>query len=62
MDDQELIERLETLVTYRMLSGCEIDDHLHNKAYDVGSWSVGLRADELCRLIDLAKRGLDAQA
>lgn len=58
MNDQEFLERIETLVMYRMLSGCEIDDHLHNKKYDVGSWSVGLRADELCRLLDLAKKGL----
>lgn len=58
MNDQEFLERIETLVMYRMLSGCEIDDHLHNKKYDVGSWSVGIRADELCRLLDLAKEGL----
>lgn len=56
MNDEELIEWFETLVMYKMLSGCEIDDHLHNKMYDVGSWQVAIRADQACRLLDLVKR------
>ena len=62
MDDAEFLAAVEQKAMYMMFSGCEIDDHLHCKKYDVGSWSVHLRADEVCRLLDLAKRGADAQA
>jgi len=55
MTDQELIEYLETKAIFTMLDGCEIDDHLGHKRYDVGSWSMGIRADHLSRLIDLAR-------
>ena len=58
MDDQEFLDRIETVLFHKMLSGCEIDDHLHNKTYDVGAWSVSFRADTVCRLLDLAKRGM----
>ena len=55
MADKELLEKVETKVLYAMLDGCLIDDHLGNKKYDVGSWSVSLRADQLSRLIDIAR-------
>jgi hypothetical protein len=55
MTDQELIEYMETKVIREMLEGCEMDDHLRHKNYDVNSWSVSFRADMLSRLIDLAK-------
>ena len=55
MTDQELIEYMETKVIRKMLEGCEINDHLRRKNYDVNSWSVSFRADMLSRLIDLAK-------
>ena len=58
MNDQELLEYVETKVIEKMLDGCEIDDHLGCKKYDAGSWSVNFRADTLSRLIDMAKKGV----
>lgn len=58
MNDQELLEYIDTKVFYQMMQGCEIDDHLGCTRYDTGSWSVCLRADMMSRLIDLAKKGL----
>lgn len=55
MTDEQLLEYVETKIIFAMLGGCEIDDHLGNRKYDVGSWSVGIRADMLSRLIDMAK-------
>jgi hypothetical protein len=55
MTDKELLDNLDARVMYTMLSGCEMDSHLGRKTYDPGSWAVSLRADELCRLLDLAK-------
>lgn len=55
MTDEELLEKVETKVLYAMLDGCLIDDHLGRGKYDVGSWSVSLRADQLSRLIDMAR-------
>ena len=57
MTDEELIAHVEALVFYKMLEGCEMDDHLGNKEYNVGAWCVNLRADTLCRLIDMVKKG-----
>lgn len=59
MNDQELLEYVEAMVFYKMLEGCELDDHLGNKEYNVGAWCVNLRADTLSRLIDLAKGNLN---
>jgi hypothetical protein len=56
MNDQELLEYVETKVIEKMLDGCYIDTHLGNKKYDAGSWSVSFRADTLSRLIDMAKK------
>ena len=61
MDDRELLETVESMVMFKMLTGCELDSHLGNKP-DPGSWQVCMRADTACRLLDLAKRGADAQA
>ena len=55
MTDEELLEKIEARVLYAMLDGCSIDDHLGRSKYDVGSWSVSLRADQLSRLIDMAR-------
>jgi hypothetical protein len=55
MTDEELLESLEARVMYIMLSGCEMDSHLGRTNYDPGSWAVSLRADEFCRLLDMAK-------
>jgi hypothetical protein len=54
MTNEELIAIMEERVFYVMFDGCVIDDHLGQKI-DAGSWSVSLRADTLCRLIDMAK-------
>ena len=54
MSDEELIASIEARVFYAMFDGCVMDDHLGN-ALDTGSWSVSLRADTLCRLLDMAK-------
>ena len=62
MDDADFLDLIERRVMYVMFSGCEVDDHLYNKTRDVGSWSISLRADEVGRLLDIAKRGTDAQA
>ena len=59
MNDQELIEYIETRVFKEMLEGCLMDDHLGHKTYHPGSWSVNLRADTLGRLIDLAKGNIN---
>ena len=59
MDDQQLIEYMETKVFKEMLEGCLMDDHLGYKTYDPSSWSVSFRADTLSRLIDLAKGNLN---
>lgn len=55
MTDEEFLEAMEARVISVMLNGCFTQDHLGDKKYDVGCWSVGLRTDELSRLIDLAK-------
>ena len=55
MNDEELLEKIEAQVLYAMLDGCLMDDHLKHEEYNVGSWAVGLRADQLSRLIDIAR-------
>ena len=55
MNNEELLESIERRVFYVMFEGCFIDTHLGNKKLDAGSWSISLRADELSRLLDLAK-------
>jgi hypothetical protein len=59
MTDEELLEKFEAMVLYTMLEGCLIDDHLGRSKYEVGAWSVSLRADQLSRLIDMAKAGVE---
>lgn len=58
MTDEEFLESVEARVIYTMLSGCEMETHLGYKKHDPCSWAVTLRADELNRLIDLAKEGM----
>ena len=59
MTDKELLESVEAKVLFSMLNGCLMDDHLGRGEHDVGSWSVSLRADQLSRLIDMAKAGVE---
>jgi hypothetical protein len=56
MNDEELLNYVEAKVIENMLDGCEIDDLLGYKKYDVGAWSVSFRADTLSRLIDMARK------
>jgi hypothetical protein len=58
MTDEELLRTLESRVFYTMFNGCFIETHLGNPKHDTGSWAVTLRADELSRLIDMAKEGV----
>ena len=55
MDDKELLDHVEQQLFSVMLSGCSVLDHLGYTDYAPGSWSVSLRADEVARLLDLAK-------
>lgn len=54
MNDQEFLERIEHKLIYQMFEGCLCDEHLGNKV-DPASWGVSLRADEMSRLLDMAK-------
>jgi hypothetical protein len=57
MTDEELLDRLEWRLFDTMFEGCLLDNHLGRNHYDVGAWGVRMRADELSRLIDLARKG-----
>ena len=58
MTDEQLLHWVESRVLYAMLDGCLMEDHLGKKKYDVESWAVSLRTDQLSRLIDMAKAGV----
>jgi hypothetical protein len=58
MTDKEFLEMIETKVHFVMLTGCEMDDHLGRTKYDTASWALSFRADDMCRLIDMAKAGV----
>jgi hypothetical protein len=55
MTDEELLAMAEARVIFSMLEGCMMDDHLGRKVYAPGSWVVTLRADQVSRLIDMAR-------
>ena len=55
MTDEEFINAVEARVLFAMLQGCEMDDHLGRKVFDPSPWVVTLRADQISRLIDLAR-------
>jgi len=55
MDDQELLDYVEQKIFCKMIEGCDILDHLGHKKFDSGCWSVSMRADEVARLLDMAK-------
>jgi hypothetical protein len=55
MTDEELLVMVEARVLFAMLEGCMMDDHLGRKVFDPGSWVVTLRADQVSRLIDMAR-------
>jgi hypothetical protein len=59
MNDEEFLEAVEARVIFAMLQGCAMDDHLGRKVFDPGPWVVTLRADQMSRLIDLARRAYD---
>jgi hypothetical protein len=55
MTDEELLAMAEARVIFAMIEGCMMDDHLGRKVFDPGPWSVTLRADQVSRLIDMAR-------
>jgi hypothetical protein len=55
MTDEELLAMAEARVIFAMLEGCMMDDHLGRKVFDPGPWTVTLRADQISRLIDMAR-------
>jgi hypothetical protein len=55
MTDEELLAMAEARVIFAMLEGCMLYDHLGRKVYAPGSWVVTLRADQVSRLIDMAR-------
>ena len=57
MTDDELLNQLEHRLFDTMFEGCLMDDHLGRNRYDVCAWGVRMRADELSRLIDMARKG-----
>ena len=59
MTDEELLDAVEAKTLLAMLQGCAMDDHLGRKEFDPGPWVVTLRADQMSRLIDLARRTHD---
>jgi hypothetical protein len=56
MSDDELLDRLEHRLFDTMFEGCLMDNHLGRTAHYPGEWSVSMRADQLSRLIDMARR------
>jgi hypothetical protein len=56
MTDEELLDAIEARVIFAMLQGCDMDDHLGRKVFDPGPWVVTLRADQMSRLIDMARK------
>ena len=61
MNDQELLEFVETKLFEKMFNGCETDSHLGRKP-DPAPWSVSFRADTVSRLLDLARSGIKGKA
>ena len=55
MTDEELLDAIEAKTLFAMLQGCAMDDHLGRKVFDPCPWVVTLRADQMSRLIDLAR-------
>jgi hypothetical protein len=55
MTDEEFLGAVEARVIFAMLQGCDMDDYLGRKVFDPCPWVVTLRADQMSRLIDLAK-------
>jgi hypothetical protein len=58
MNDEQLLDFVEQKLMLKMFDGCVIDDHLGRKKHDVNSWAVSLRADQLNRLLDMARVGV----
>jgi hypothetical protein len=59
MNDEELLDAVEEKVLLAMLQGCAMDDHHGRKVFDPCPWVVTIRADQMSRLIDLAKKAHD---
>lgn len=55
MDDQKLLDYVEQALFDAMLDGCFIEDSLGYKMYSPRTWRVGLNAEQVARLLDMAK-------
>jgi hypothetical protein len=55
MDDQELLNFVEQAMFHAMLEGCFVMSNIGYTDFEAGSWSVRLSADEVARLLDMAK-------
>jgi hypothetical protein len=55
MNDKELLDFVEQEMFYAMLGGVAVLDHLGYTDFEAGSWSVSFRADQIARLLDMAK-------
>lgn len=60
MTDQEFLDAVEAKLFFTMFNGCAVDDHLGRKVFDTAPWAVTLRADQMSRLLDMAKAGEQA--
>ena len=57
MTDKELLNFVEQKLFHVMIEGAACHDHLGYTDFAPGSWAVSFRADEIARLLDLAKKG-----
>jgi hypothetical protein len=55
MTDEEFLDAIEAKVLFVMLQGCAMDDYLGRNVFDPAPWVVTLRADQMSRLIDMAR-------
>jgi hypothetical protein len=55
MNDKDFLNHVEKSVFETMLEGCFIEAHLGYEKYNPGNWQVRLNAEEVARLLDMAK-------
>ena len=57
MNDKELLNFVEQQLFHVIIEGVATLDHIGYTDFAPGSWAVSFRADEIARLLDLAKKG-----
>lgn len=55
MDDKELLDYVEQMMFHAMFEGCCVMSNIGYTDFEAGSWSVRLSADQIARLLDLAR-------